>query len=643
MHRSTVTHVSVTPTTVIVASADGRVTFWNREPQNASPVAPEQIQSEGPSARLSAENSSKPLALTFIKSFQAHRGPLSVLHVTSSYDVCLTISESDSSLKLFNIQTYDMSQFTLLPFAPAGALCTISDPDRVIIPLKGEYRLAIIPLHDISTTPRYVSSPLKTQLLHIAHNPKFSALVLCDISSVLSYAVVPEYRHHSADDDNGFDESVNRKHTDTNSSSIDTLSLDVPHVTFHSRLRTDLYTHAKSRTTITSMSVSPTGTDFATTSLDCRVRIFDFLTGRLRRVFDETPPTPTSRPSCIPSSQFVRRLAREKQLQADRNASSLANVVWDESGSFVLYSTVLGIKLVHVSSNRVPAILGLQESAVRFTNIDLAKTVSGPLEETSHQNLHMSSSGPLLASAAFESERIFLFGTGAAIQEENRDVYNEKPMAKKYVSGSSAAEDARERDGGLITTSRATLHTTVGDISLELFVSSAPRTVENFTTHAQNGYFDGVPFHRVIKGFMIQTGDPGGDGTGGESIWGGEFDDEIDNALKHEPGVVSMANAGPNTNGSQFFIVCGPASHLDGKHTIFGMLVILASDFALHFYTNVVIKYRISLLTTGLLSSCLQMSIFIRNQNSCRPCDKRDGGRATNRGRGDRQTRPPSE
>jgi peptidylprolyl isomerase domain and WD repeat-containing protein 1 len=91
----------------------------------------------------------------------------------------------------------------------------------------------------------------------------------------------------------------------------------------------------------------------------------------------------------------------------------------------------------------------------------------------------------------------------------------------------------------------------LGDISVKLFPEDCPRTVENFVTHSQNGYYNSLIFHRVINGFMVQTGDPIGDGTGGESIWGGEFEDEIHPHLKHDrPFVVSMANAGPNTNGS---------------------------------------------------------------------------------------------
>lgn len=119
----------------------------------------------------------------------------------------------------------------------------------------------------------------------------------------------------------------------------------------------------------------------------------------------------------------------------------------------------------------------------------------------------------------------------------------------------------------------ATMSTNHGDIKLELFAKDAPKTVENFTKLAEKGYYDGVIFHRVIKNFMIQGGDPTGTGTGGESIFGTTFEDEK-NKHKMEPGVIAMANRGPNTNGSQFFIVTeSRQAHLEGKHTIFGKVV----------------------------------------------------------------------
>lgn len=104
----------------------------------------------------------------------------------------------------------------------------------------------------------------------------------------------------------------------------------------------------------------------------------------------------------------------------------------------------------------------------------------------------------------------------------------------------------------------AVMKTNMGEIQLRLFPRQAPKAVENFLTHAENGYYNGLKFHRVIPGFMIQGGDPEGTGVGGESIWGQPFEDEFSMDLWNFRGALSMANAGPNTNGSQFFIVQAP-------------------------------------------------------------------------------------
>jgi peptidyl-prolyl cis-trans isomerase B (cyclophilin B) len=120
-------------------------------------------------------------------------------------------------------------------------------------------------------------------------------------------------------------------------------------------------------------------------------------------------------------------------------------------------------------------------------------------------------------------------------------------------------------------TYRAVIETDRGDIHLDLFAAHAPKTVNNFVTLARDGFYDGLTFHRVISNFMVQGGDPTGTGSGGP---GYRFEDETSgNPLRHERGVISMANAGPNTNGSQFFITHDPQPHLDGRHTVFGRVV----------------------------------------------------------------------
>ena len=120
----------------------------------------------------------------------------------------------------------------------------------------------------------------------------------------------------------------------------------------------------------------------------------------------------------------------------------------------------------------------------------------------------------------------------------------------------------------------AVIKTNMGTIELELFAKEAPKTVENFVELAKKGYYNGVIFHRVIDGFMIQGGDPTGTGSGGKSIWGKSFNDEIVPELVFDKeGLLAMANSGPNTNGSQFFITLAPTKWLNGHHTIFGKVI----------------------------------------------------------------------
>ena len=131
--------------------------------------------------------------------------------------------------------------------------------------------------------------------------------------------------------------------------------------------------------------------------------------------------------------------------------------------------------------------------------------------------------------------------------------------------------DSLAPPSGALDTSKtytARFKTEKGDIVVELYADRAPRTVENFVNLARAGFYDGTTFHRVIGGFMAQGGDPTGTGTGGP---GYQFGDEFHPSLRHDsPGILSMANAGPGTNGSQFFLTFGPTPHLDNKHSVFG-------------------------------------------------------------------------
>lgn len=138
------------------------------------------------------------------------------------------------------------------------------------------------------------------------------------------------------------------------------------------------------------------------------------------------------------------------------------------------------------------------------------------------------------------------------------------------LSSPALAETTEGKEIMTPTTTRVKIETTLGDIEAELFAADAPKTVENFVTLAKKGFYDGIIFHRVIPDFMVQTGDPTGTGTGGP---GYKFNDEFSPKLKHDkPGMFSMANSGPNTNGSQFFITDTATPWLDKKHSVFGQV-----------------------------------------------------------------------
>ncbi|MBF0489918.1 MAG: peptidylprolyl isomerase [Candidatus Omnitrophica bacterium] len=133
--------------------------------------------------------------------------------------------------------------------------------------------------------------------------------------------------------------------------------------------------------------------------------------------------------------------------------------------------------------------------------------------------------------------------------------------------------NAQEKENA-VANPTVVLETNQGSVEIKLYPDLAPKTVENFLGLVKKGYYNGLIFHRVIKNFMIQGGDPTGTGMGGESFWGGKFDDEFSDKIRFDrKGLLAMANAGPGTNGSQFFITTVPTPWLNDHHTIFGEVV----------------------------------------------------------------------
>jgi len=322
---------------------------------------------------------------------------------------------------------------------------------------------------------------------------------------------------------------------------------------------TGLFDFKKAKSVPVSITVSPTGSQFATFSFpDRKIRVFEFSTGKLHRTYDESIETITEMQQAgtalvkLEEVEFGRRLAAEKDIEHPQVRNRI-NVIFDETGNFILYGSILGTKVLNTLTNRVVKVYGKEEP---FRALNLCLYQGQPDKKGVVTVAMAASDNPLLQEAEARDAmlvatgsgkvRFYMFTNQEEVSKSERDVQNEKPrnLASKKQKETKTAE----------TGTSAILHTTYGDIHVRLFPEAAPKAVENFVTHAKNGYYNDVIFHRVIRKFMLQTGDPLGDGTGGESIWGKEFEDEF-STLKHDkPYTVSMANAGPNTNGSQFFI-----------------------------------------------------------------------------------------
>jgi len=406
---------------------------------------------------------------------------------------------------------------------------------------------------------------------------------------------------------------------------------------FESKLDTDMYALIKKKTYAIDIAISETAKDqgghghFAVYSSDRKIRLFSFKNCKLVCIYDERMKvydnllSSKSSAMGIDAIEYGKRAALEREMEdayllsggVSTNPStkqSLSSVTpasegsnhqqlhltFDNTGKYLLLPTIVGVKVINIQTHRVVATVGKGDaSSLRFLHLVLC-----PGDAKINQQLHLARMGgssaaithggndepndSLLVALAYGKRRFYTFSHHDPLEKHDdqdepdeqtilaRDILNEAPDASDLLEASHMGRSNNDPDSSaqLTTASQAILRTTHGDISIKLFPKDTPKTIQNFIGHAQSGYYDNVVVHRIIPGFMIQTGDPLGDGTGGESIWGGEFEDEIQRDLRHDrPFTVSMANAGPNTNGSQFFITTVPTPWLDNKHTVFGRVV----------------------------------------------------------------------
>ncbi|CAH4029039.1 peptidylprolyl isomerase domain and WD repeat-containing protein 1 [Pieris brassicae] len=526
MHRDVVTHVVVTKTDfVVTASQDGHLKFWKK-------------QEEG---------------VEFVKHFRCHLAPISHISANSTGTLLCTAS-SEKTIKIFDVVNFDMINMISIDFEP---YCTewvhsAGDPiSTLAVSERNSNKIHIFDSTQTTSAPLHTFSQHQRDVATIKYNPIFEVAVSVDKAGIVEYWTGPKHEYQ-------FPKNVK----------------------FTSKLDTDLFEFVKNKTCPTALAFSPDGMKMAAISLDRKVRVFHFLSGKLHKVLDESLQRFQElqhQTQQLPNMEFGRRMAAERDLEKSEYAQ-LANIIFDTSGHFIAYATMLGVKLVNLSTNRCVAMLGKPENLralhlAMFQGRTNQAKVASTLEMEGSENpaLLTIKIDPTLFCTAYKKNRFYMFSRrgpdDVKSPDADRDIFNEKPSKEDIIS-------ATEGQGVQRLYEQAIIHTSLGDVHIRLFGKEAPRTVENFCGHARNGYFNGHIFHRVIKGFMIQTGDPTGTGSGGESIWGGEFADEFKATLKHDrPYTVSMANAGPNTNGSQFFVTLAPTPWLDNKHTIFGRVI----------------------------------------------------------------------
>jgi len=527
MHRDQVTqiHVSIETDFIITVSASGggTVKFWKKVFQG----------------------------IEFVKSFSC--GSNIVDSVISSSGRELSVLSGDKYVRFFDIESFTMFGMAklgerMIPnFSLTNSrLCLISQPSLTLCVSVAE-RIHVLNVSALLEDPKSYSSqtPRFTHTSRVTH-----------IKSLNDFVV--------SVDDSGFIEVWKL---------CDSSTL--------SKFDTDLF-ELKKRGTTMCLSLAVGRKKFAVlasnpnTPSSPLLFVFNLPSCRLTKTIDETLDSwtiaqndPLQSMVHLDASDFANRIGQEMERKPNGYVDGLA---FDDSEDFLIYSSVVGVKVVDLTSNSLVHVLGKYEKSERFFTVKIfqGKPQRRILETTGDSAIgsEMGESDPLILATSVGSDRFFVFSN--RMPRDDRDVFNEeggKPSGKPKTVLAVRAPTLP---------TKATIVTTSGDIQIELFPVECPRTVENFSTHARNGYYDNCVFHRVVKGFMIQTGDAvNGDGTGGESIWGGEFADEIDVKKRNhkKPLMVSMANHGVNTNGSQFFITTVATPWLDGKHTVFGQVM----------------------------------------------------------------------
>ncbi|CEF63820.1 WD40 repeat and Cyclophilin-type peptidyl-prolyl cis-trans isomerase domain and SAC3/GANP/Nin1/mts3/eIF-3 p25 family and WD40/YVTN repeat-like-containing domain and WD40-repeat-containing domain-containing protein [Strongyloides ratti] len=509
MHRSNITHVLSTLTDfIITASKDGILKFWKKTHHQG---------------------------IEFVKAYKCHSHEFIDLQDNHNGTLLATLSTEDKSAKIFDVSNFDMTNILSFSFKPFS--CAWLDRSRDVI--------KALAVSDIETGTVYVfdSSDSKNILkiferMHrspytkITYSPTLDIAISVDSKGILEYWSGIQRNFEFPDSD----------------------------VKFSSKLSTDLLIHMKEKVKVYNICCSSNGQYFATFSSDFKYRVFKTLSGKLLSVFDESLEFCEKNPLDyeelnISSMDLARKKAVEKEILNDNYIVYTIKMKFDYNNTILVYPLL--------------RMIGTSE-VMRFCSVDICN--AHPFNEHLMQSVatvrtdqckdlseKASEPDPLIVASALSKNRFYLFTNCEPSTRDdknstdNRDIVNEKmveEIVKPVVLNEIITDSSEIRE-------KAIIHTSKGDIHVQLFLNECPKAVQNFCTHAYNGYYDGHIFHRVIKNFIIQTGDPTGKGTGGESIWGGEFEDEFHHSLKFDAPYKLVA----------------PTEWLDGKNTLFGSVI----------------------------------------------------------------------
>uniref|UniRef100_A0AC35ESC5 PPIase cyclophilin-type domain-containing protein n=1 Tax=Panagrolaimus sp. PS1159 TaxID=55785 RepID=A0AC35ESC5_9BILA len=522
MHRDTVTHVFATKTDfIITASIDGHLKFWKK------------IHKEG---------------VEFVKHFRCHMHAFSDISINYNGTLMATVCTQENTVKIFDIINFDMINMFKYPFSPKIAAWIHLGSDLV-------HALAI---SDANSPKIFIYDGKGDNApIHMIENLHTRPIALMEY--------VPSLNVTISIDERGMMEYWSGAKT----------NYEFPkNVKFEYKTDTDLFEFAKVRQPPKALAISPTGNFFATFSHDRSLKIFSVPFGKIIKVLDESltryiDEAKLNERYGLLHVDWTRKVALEKDINKDHKAFDNIQLSFDESGNFLIYPSPVGLRIYNIITEKVVRDLGKQEP-VRFMGAAICRAmpttterlkgaaVTAEIEASDNPALRKFDVDPMIIASAYRKNRFYIFTNAEPFSggddedgaTSNRDVFNEKPRKEDALTTVDHEEEAKgmtdeacihttyEEAKGM--TDEACIHTTYGDIHVKLFPKECPKACENFITLSRRGYYNGHCFHRVIKSFIIQTGDPTGKGTG------------------------------PNTNGSQFFFTVVPAEFLDGKNTIFG-------------------------------------------------------------------------